>query len=96
MDQDQLLMTVAQHAGMDEEARRLVVSVSGAVRGHQVLVDVFEGAEPAPYRYWITVRDFMSGQFLTTGNPAANLDEALENIHWGEIGTEPLHTSENW
>jgi len=87
-------MLVDAHAKMDE-ARRLVVSVAGAVNHRSVIVNVFEAFEPGPYRYLVTVRDAYTLEFLTTGNPGPDMDQALGDVHWQEIASGDGPTSED-
>jgi len=89
-------MLVAAHAGMDEEARAVIVSVVGQVNHRTVRVEVFEAIEPGPYRYWVTVRDEGTRELLATGNPAESADRALEDVHWREVRSSGLRTSEDW
>ena len=80
-----MLLMVAAHSGMDEEARVLVGTVVGQVNRRTVRVEVFEAGEPGPFRYWVTVRDEETRALLAVGSPAESAERALEEVHWRAV-----------
>ena len=78
--QHRILPQVAAHSEADD-ARLVVASVIGEIRHRTVRIEVTEGTEPGPFRSTVEVRDEETRKFITMGNPASTVDDALGNVH---------------
>ena len=77
-----MLLMVAAHSGMDDEAWALVGTVVGRVNHRAVRVELFQAFEPGSRQFWVTVRDEETRALVATGYPAESAERALEEVHW--------------